>query len=149
MRAHAEDIKVIRLSSSVAAGQGDVVGSGVDFGTDDGFDGVIFVAELGVIAATSVTTMKAQQDTDVAFGTAADILGSLVTAADTDDEKFLVLDIYRPEKQFVRPVVGRATADSEVDSIIAILYDARKKPTIDDATVAASKILLSPAEGTP
>lgn len=149
MRAHKEDIKVVVLADFAASAQTDVVGAGVDMGTNDGFDGVLFIAKLGVIDATSVTTMKAQQDTDVAFGTAADLEGSLATALDSDDEKTLQIDVYRPTKRYVRPVVERGVANSEVAMIAAVLYDARKKPTIDDLTVAASVVLLSPAEGTP
>ena len=55
----------------------------------------------------------------------ADLAGSAVSIADSDDNKLLVLDIHRPAERYVRAVVTRGTADATIDGVIAILYGPR------------------------
>jgi hypothetical protein len=60
----------------------------------------------------------------------------------------LLLDVYRPAKRYVRPVVVRGTADAAIDGVIAILYGPEKEPPTADATVAASVYLPFAVAGT-
>jgi hypothetical protein len=51
----------------------------------------------------------------------ADLAGSLHTAlADTDGNKCLVTDVFRPQKRYVRAVVTRGTANAVIDGVIAL-----------------------------
>lgn len=139
-------IKITRVSNAVAAGTTDVECSEVNM---EGFDGVQFVAQFGTITATAVTSMKAQQDIVTGMANAADLLGTGVSIADDESNLCLILDIYRPREQFMRPVIVRGTANAVIDSVIAIQYKADKKPTTQDATtIADSEQHISPAEGT-
>jgi len=64
----------------------------------------------------------------------------------------LVLDVYRPAKRYVRPVVLRATANAVIDGVIAIQYKGGKLPLaagLIDVTQKALKTLVSPADGAP
>lgn len=146
-----EGIRITRVSNAVAAGSTDSNGTAVDMGVDGGYDGVMFIALLGTLTASQVTALHAQQSSD--NGSAddfTDIEGSEVgPMADGDSNKMLVLDVYRPTKQYVRPVVDRATANAVIDGVIAIQYRGRKLPTSQAASVAASLALVSPGEGTP
>lgn len=139
-------IKITRALNAVAAGTTSQNGSILDM---SGFDGVMFVAALGTLTATQVTSLKAQQGALVGGGDMADLAGSAVgPLADADSNKCLVLDVYRPQKRYVRPVVVRGTANAVIDGVIAIQYSARVKPTIHDAaTIAASELHVSPEEG--
>lgn len=140
------NIKITRVLNAVAAGTTDQNGTALDM---SGFDGVVFIAAFGALTATQVTQIKAQQDTDSGMGTAQDLAGTLVgPLADTDGNKLLVLDVYRPRERYVRCVVDRGTANAVIDGVVAIQYCGRKMPLTQDSTVAFSESHQSPAEGT-
>jgi hypothetical protein len=117
-----------------------------------GYDGVVFIAAIGTLSATQVTFLGAQGSADGttwgAVGTAAaptNLIAGAQTAAmlDADSNKLLVLDIFRPQQRFVRAVLYRGTANAVVDGVIAIRYEAKKQPTVQDVTtVSASKFVV-------
>jgi hypothetical protein len=144
----AQSVDFRRVVDATAAGTTAIEGGSVDM---LGFDGVLFLAAVGTLTATQVTALKAQQSSDDGSTDAfSDIAGSASAAlADTDDNKLVVLDIFRPTKRYVRPVVTRGTANAVVDGVIAILYRAEKTPVLKHTTVALTpKLLNQPAEGT-
>lgn len=142
-----KDIKVTRVMNAVAAGTTNQNGSTLDM---SGWDGVLFVAQLGTLTATQVTGLKAQQGAAANMSDAADLLGTAVgPMADGDSNKCLVLDIYRPQERYVRCVVTRGTANAVIDGVMAIQYRGRKAPvTQDTTTIAANESHVSPVEGT-
>jgi hypothetical protein len=111
-----------------------------------GWDGVLIVVTFGAIVATGVQSIKAQQDTAVGMGAAADLAGTGQAVADTDDEKTFFIDLYRPQERYVRVVVPRATANATVASAEYIQYRGAKKPSTHGANVAG-ETFASPAEG--
>lgn len=140
-------VKITRCLNSVAAGTSDQAGTGVDM---ENFEGVVFVALLGVLTASQVTSLKAQQSSDNGSSDSwADLASTRVgPMADDDDDQALVLDVFKPLERYVRPVVVRGTANAEIDGLIAIQYQAGKRPTTQDAaTIAFSESHASPAEG--
>ena len=140
------NIAVDRVMNSVAAGTTVQNGTTVDM---QDFDGVMFVAAFGALTATQVTSLKAQQGDQSDGSDGTDLTGSLVGPLDdADGNKVLVLDVYRPQKRYVRPVVNRATANAVIDGVTAFRYHGRKLPIAQGATVAASESHASPAEGT-
>jgi hypothetical protein len=142
-----KDVKVTRVLNAVAAGTSNQSGSILDM---SGFEGVMFVALLGALTATQVTALKAQQGQASGGGDMADLLGTKVgPMGDDDDNKGLVLDVYKPRERYVRCVVERATANAVIDGVIAIQYGAGKRPTVHDATtIFGAETHVSPAEGT-
>ena len=131
-----EDLKVQRVMTAQAAGTDDTLTSDtVDLA---GFDGVMFIALFGTLAATQVTSLSAQDsDDDSAYDALSN--SSVGPLADDDDDQCLVLDVYRPGSRYVQAVITRATANAVVDGVVALLYTARSRPTTHDAsTVAAS-----------
>ena len=150
MQSLASSVKFSRQINATAAGVTAVNGSGVDM---QGWDGVLFICAIGTLSATQVTSLKAQSDTQANFATAADTAGSNTGPyADADSNKMLVLDVYRPAKRYVRPVVLRATANAVIDGVIAIQYKGGKLPLaagLIDVTQKALKTLVSPADGAP
>jgi hypothetical protein len=144
-------VRFTRPLSSVAAGTSVQNGTGVDMAADGGYDGVLFVLLVGTLTATQVTALKAQQSSDDAATDAYDDLAGTLTGpfADADSNKMIALDVFRPAKRYVRPVVNRATANAVLDGVVAIQYRGRKVPSIHDVTkLIASKSLVAPAEGT-
>jgi hypothetical protein len=141
-----KSVKVARALNSVAAGTTSQNASVIDM---SGFEGMQFVALFGALAATQVTSLKVQQGNLADGSDMADLEGSLHTAlADTDGNKCLVMDLFRPEKRYVRAVVVRGTANAVIDGVIALLYSPRVEPITADTTVKATKLLVSPDEGT-
>ena len=139
--------KVTRALNGVVAGTSNQNGSVIDM---SGFEGVQFVALFGALTATQVTSLKVQQGNLADGSDMADLEGSLHTAlADTDGNKCLVTDVFRPQKRYVRAVVTRGTANAVIDGVIALQYSARVQPVTNDSTVKATELLVSPDEGTP
>lgn len=139
--------KVIRVKNAVAAGQTNQTSSVID---TQGYEGVKVYTAFGAITAGAATSVKIQQSSDDgAVDTYADLAGTSVTVADDDDNQVVVHDIYRPRERYLKAVVLRATQDSVLDGIVAVLYGPREMPTSDDsATVVARETHVSPAEGT-
>lgn len=139
-----DDVAIDRVVDATAAGSTDVNGGSVDM---QGYDGVMFVALFGALTATQVTSLKAQQSAD--DSTFADLEGSAAgPLADADGNKLLVLDVYRPEDRYVRPVVDRGTANAVIDGVIAVRYHARSRPVTQGADVVETVQLSTPDEGT-
>ena len=115
------------------------------------FEGVTFIALLGDGDTNADVSIKAQQSDDNGVGDDwTDLAGTSIAAIDTDDDGLLILEVYRPRKRFVRPVIVRAngTLGFAVDGIIAAQSGARKLPVTQPADVVGHEIHASPAEGT-
>lgn len=139
------DIAIDRVLADTAAGQAATNGDILDMA---GYEGVLFIAKLGDVTATSVVTLQAQQNTLNQSGGMATLAGSATYtagASDADDD-LLVLDVYRPRERYVRPVFTSATANAVKNGVIAIRYGSRNKPMVQGATVLASATLIEPAE---
>lgn len=140
-----ENTKIARGANAAAAGQTDVATGVFDMA---GYDGIMFVALVGDAGNGAVLTLTAQENSaNQAAGMAA-LTGTATFTADatSGDNKALVLDLVRPAKRYVRAVLSRGAADTAVDGILAIQYRARSAPTVQDASVVATKIDVTPAE---
>jgi hypothetical protein len=116
-------------------------GAGVDM---SGYEGVAFTV-LALKGEALNFTIKAQEADESDFSDAADLAGTSVafsTAVGTDG--YAMLDIFRPQKQYVRPVVvvPNATAATPV-SVEAIQYGGRFQPETN-----TGELHTSPDEGT-
>lgn len=143
-------LKVIRLKPdgsgfTVAAGSTDVNGDVVD--TSD-CEGVVFITGFGAITAGAVTSCKVQQDTASNMSGAQDLAGTSQAVLDTDDNKIVIQDVFRPVKRYLRSVTKRATQNAVVDFQLAIKYGVKTQPISNDATVSSREVHVSPAEGT-
>lgn len=127
-----------------AAGTDDINGVTLDMA---GFEGVLMEITFGAITSGAVTSIKAQQDTDSAMGTAADLLGTAQTIADDDDEQTFYIDLVKPAERYVRLVVDRGTQNAVVASATYIQYGAHVQPTTHGSNVSG-ETHISPAEGT-
>jgi hypothetical protein len=123
--------------------------AGTDVTTDiidmAGFEGVVF---FGTIAtANAANYIYAQQDTASNGATMADLAGTKVVAA--ANGQVVWLDIYKPEKRYVRAYIERGGANTATGDFYAIQYQGRKGLISNlVANKLIGKILISPAEGT-
>lgn len=135
--------KRTRCINSTAAGTTPVNGTHVDM---SGFETVIFTAAFGALTASQVTNLKAQAGNAADDSDMADLTGA-VTAnlADTDGNKMLVLEVFRPVGfRYVRPVVVRGTANAAIDSVVADQYGSRDQPETEDTTVSSAVVAVEP-----
>lgn len=125
-------VDIRSVNGDAAAGTTDVNCTGVEMASANG---VVFIAAIGTITATAVTSLKAQDSDD--DSTYADITGASVTIADTDDDKLAILDVKNiNRKKYIRCVVDRGTANAVVEQVVAIRYNVPEGVT-DHATVIA------------
>jgi len=131
--------KHTRVANATAAGVTAINCTSVDMSD---FEGVVGICCMGTLTATQVTSLKAQSSSD--NSTWADITGAVTAnAADADSNKELILEVYRPQKRYVRFVVQRATANAVIDSVDNVQYGPKfAGVTQDAATVSASKIFI-------
>lgn len=127
-----------------AAGTDDINGAILDM---QGFESVMAIVTFGTITSGAVTSIKMQQDTAAGMGTAADLLGTGQTIADTDGEKTFYIDLVKPQERYVRLVVDRGTQDAVVASATYLQYNGVKAPTTHGTNVSGESF-SSPAEGT-
>lgn len=110
-----------------------------------GFSGVLFIVRLGTPAANN--NIRVQQDTAVAMGAAADLVGTLIAAGANSIVASEVLYPGGPTgEQFVRCRVTRGTSTT-IDSITTIRFGARTKPVAVPSTVSFES-WVGPIEGT-
>lgn len=142
-------LKVDGTNYVLAAGTSDVESEAVDM---QGFEGVAFVTLCGSILAGGLITMKAQQSNDLAGSPDAysDLAGTAnAVSADTDDNKLLGVEIFRPKRRYVRAAITRGDGgNSTIDGLFAVLFRPGQMPVTQGATVEAFESFNTPAEGT-
>lgn len=134
-----KNVKVTPVAASAVAAQTEVLSSVLDM---TGFDGVMFIALLGDVTATSVLTLTAKGNTASSTSSptpVTQIATAAFTAGASDaDDKALVVDVYDPAMRYVFASLTRTVANAVVNGIIAIQYKAEYRPTTQAATVIAS-----------
>lgn len=144
------EVKTIVAHAPVAAGATDVTDATViDM---QNFEGCRFIVVFGALTAGAVTGIRVQQaaakTSDTALTSGADLEGSAVSIADSEDGKALIVDVYKPRERYLQVQIDRATQNAVVEAVIAEQYGPRKHPVTKDATVASQEVHISPAEGT-
>jgi hypothetical protein len=132
-----DDVKVTTVAA-VATGTSTITGAAVDMA---GYNGALFIVRLGSPATNN--NLKITQ-CDTTGGSYADLTGTLVGNHATDSP--LIVDVYRPQEQFLKYVVTRGTT-STIDVVTIVQYGARLRPTVQPSGTQAEKY-INPAEGT-
>lgn len=101
-----------------------------------GYDSVCAIAILGEVTTASVPTLKAYigDDSTLAGGAYCTTTAMHTASGNDADNTLLVLDVVKPGKRYIRFDLTRASANSVIDSIIAIRYNARTIPVAQDET---------------
>jgi hypothetical protein len=143
-----EDMKLVRVKAASGAAQTAVDSDVVDMA---GYDAVLFFTTFGAITAGGAQSIKVQQSADSGGDpdTFADLLGTGVTVAADDDGQTFGVQIIHPRERYLRLVVSRATQDSVVGEIYALLMGGDARPISSAVTNAATfESHYQPAEGT-
>lgn len=122
-----------------------LTGAGVD---TFGYRGVAFIVGAAGGEDFATWAIKAQQDSDSAFGAAADLVGSaktFATVASPSTDGVAVLEVVEPRERYVRPVITVPNVTTaKITFCIAILYGAKNLPV----SVNVGELHVNPAEGT-
>lgn len=141
MRVFSENCKIVLAKAAQTAATDAVESDIIDMA---GFEGVLFLTRFAT--ANAGNYIKAQQDSDSAGGSMADLEGTKVASGTSDEAVYL--DINRPLKRYLRLHVTR-TESSALGEIWAILYGPKKAPqTHAVAGTLTGEAHVSPAEGT-
>jgi len=110
----------------------------------DGYNAVCIICSVGTVLTTAVMQLTAQEGSASNGSDAANITGAQ-TAAYTDSggassNSLFIVDVLRPQKEYITATFSRTTANVVVNNMIAILYQADKIPVTLDATVTASNL---------
>lgn len=140
-----ENCKIVIAATTTAgaAGTSAITSAAVDTA---GFDSCTFLVPVGAVVSGAVTTVKVQQ-CDTTGGSYADLLGTSVTIGDTDDDLLKYVEVFRPQEQFLKCVVSRATQNATIGGIIAILKGGNHL-AVTHGTGVAGEQHISVAEGT-
>lgn len=138
--------KLLAILNQTAVGTTAVNSSVVDTA---GFDSALLVCKFGTIT-DGTTGVKAQQGAVSDGSDMADLAGTQVTVAVTDDNRMAAVEVVRPLERYLRLVVLRGgVTGAVIDGAVALLFNAHNLPVAQDAThLAASELHISPAEGT-
>jgi hypothetical protein len=142
-------IDIRRLSGNVAAGT-DGAFAALSTKVDMlGYTGCMIVFQLGAIATDGVITTRVKNDATTTFGsgTVDQIGDDLANSADTDDNKFIVHDVYRPAYRYLEASYQRTVGNVTIDAVFAILYNGERRP-ITQSEVEAYQVLNNPTPST-
>ena len=136
----------VRITTALDYASGAVDRTGVVLDMQ-GFDGVLMVVKLAAVAG-SANIIKAQQGAAANLSDAADLAGTGWTFAAANANQIYVIDVYKPQKRYVRLFVDKDGVNVVAESAIYIQYEAGSLPVSNNvANVVASKLQISPAEG--
>ena len=134
------EAKITRVENAAAAAQTDVTSDSVDM---QGFGSCCFIIAAGAIADTGTFDAHAEGSSDDSNWDELD--ASITQMVTADDNKLAVLEIVNPQHRYLRVVIERGTADSSVDSVIAIQTAADREPVTQSATVDSATVVHAPA----
>lgn len=134
-----KNVKVAYVAGAAVAAQTEVLSTVLDM---TGYDGVMFIALLGDVTATSVLTLTAKGNTASSTSSPTPVTQkatSAFTAGASDaDSAALIVDVYDPALRYMFASLTRTVANAVVNGIVAIQYKAEYRPTTQDATVIAN-----------
>jgi len=139
------DLKIV-TALPYASGTADRDGAIIDMAN---YETCLCVAHMATIASSAVTTIKMQQDTAPAMGSAADLLGTSVAIADDDDDQHFWIEITKPRERYIRCYIDKNGAQASAESVTYYLSGAKKLPVSNSVTdLVTGELHVSPAEGT-
>ena len=103
------------------------------------------ITTFGTLTSGQVTKLKVQEYTSDSAGNYADVTGAITAAAaDADAGKLLILDVYKPQQRWIRPVIVRGTQNAVIVSGIVELYQADFQPvSLTDSTNISSAVVFN------
>jgi len=142
------NVKVTQALGYYAAGQTLRLSDAIDMA---GFEGCMFIIELGTIISTGVLTAALSEcattgGSYVAAPTAAPSVATVNATTAAYVKSCMVYDVFQPKKQFIKLSVTPSVANAVICGITAIQYNGKVKPSVNDVSVLVSTFQQSPDE---
>lgn len=125
-----------------ASGTSSRDGTSVDM---QNWEGVMFICKHATIASSASGDLHLETSSD--DSSFNDLEGTKIAVADDDDDEVFVLDLFRPQERYVRPVVTKDGSNAQAETVVAVKYRGRKVP-VTDAGADEYELHISPDEGT-
>lgn len=142
-----KDVKFYTMMNNLSAGTTDHQ-STVFIDMKDA-DGVCFVAKLGAITGTAAARIIPQESSSTEAADRKDLSDGISGSSECTtgySQMMLVSDIIRPKDRYVTCKFDRATANAELDALIACVYMNKNLPvTQSTAHVISSDLVVSPS----
>lgn len=107
-----------------------------------GFNGCFFVGTIGTVGSTDDVTCFVQDSSSTGSTTFAAIGGATITSTTGDSDKYFAIDVYKPEKRYVR-TVSKISAVVEYGGVTATQYEPNNVPTSHSTGTLATAVVLS------
>ncbi len=133
--------KTVVVNTGTVAGTTNINATTVD---TQGFNAYRICVLLGTLTSSQVTKLKVQEFTADTAANYADVTGAVTAAAaDADGGKLLILDVYKPQQRWIRPVIVRGTANAVITAAWVELYLPDFQPvSLTDATTLSSAVVF-------
>ena len=133
--------RVTFASVPVAAGTTAASGAVIDM---QGYEGAMFLFGIGTESSTSGGTC-AVQGAAASTGAFTTLSGASKTYAAGDDDKGIVIDVWKPRYRYLRSLfTPSTTAGTEFGGVFCTQYGARKYPTVHGtSTLVTSGVVLA------
>lgn len=142
MRNFIANQNLVRVAGASAAGQTTINTDTVD---TKSIDGVTFLLSVASMADTAVITATVQGGDASDGSDAIDLeLSATHTADGTVTGKLIGVEAFRPLHRYLRLKIERSTANTAVDSVVAVLSQPKEAPVTQGDTVLATAFSLSP-----
>jgi hypothetical protein len=128
-----------------ASGTADRTGATLDM---SGFQEVDMIVSLATIAVGGTNSIKAQSDSDSAFGSPQDIVGTAMTIVDDDDGQLFILHLANPPERYVRIYVDKDTSNACAESVLYVQHKPDTKPITNDSATVTTESHVWAADGT-
>lgn len=143
-----KNVKVDQVLGYYAAGQTKRTSDIIDMA---GYDGVLFVAGLGTLIEAGTLDVYPEGNTINSASGMAEMAGTaaytVTAAAAALTKSCVVVDIYRPLKQFIQCNITPATQNAVILGIVAIRYKGKFLPEAHTTpTPLKATFLISPAD---
>lgn len=139
-------VKVDQILGYSAAGKVKKTSSIIDMAN---YDGVMFVAELGTLLATGTLDVFVDQNSTNSTSGMARVATTTAHTCTTADatlvQSAIVVDVYKPQEQFLQCNITPAVANAVILGITAIRYSGRVKPDANGDLLKSTQ-LISPDE---
>lgn len=145
MQGFLTDYTKLSVGLAYATGTADREGAVLDM---KGWDGVLIICQLAVIATGGTNSVKAQQGA-LSNGTdMADLAGTKQVIADDDDGEVVYIDVYQPRERYVRAYFDKDTSNACGETITYLQYKGALNPPAAMGAGVNGEQHASPAEGT-
>jgi hypothetical protein len=109
----------------------------------------LMVVQFATIAASAVTSIKAQQGAASDMSDAADLEGTGITVAADDDNQLFWIEVTKPQERYVRLYVDKDATNACAESAVYYIGGGKCFPednNVDDTITG--ELHVSPDEGT-